>query len=194
MDKPISEQQSLQIIQQMIENSKVKFSDNSYFFILWGWLVLIASVLQFVLIEIEYPKSYLVWPVLMAIGGVFSGIEARKLIKGSRVKTAFGTVMSYLWGGYSVCICIIISIIIIEGLGLHLISIFIMVLSGLATLVTGAALGFTPLKLGGVSCWLLLMPALFAKPEYSLLFSGASMISAYLVPGYLLKYKVKRNV
>ena len=50
METNLTQQQSLKIIQEMIATSKNNLKDNSFFFLLWGWLVLIASLSNFALI------------------------------------------------------------------------------------------------------------------------------------------------
>ena len=41
MEKQIDEQMSLRIIAEAIENAKANFKDNGFFYLLWGWLVLV---------------------------------------------------------------------------------------------------------------------------------------------------------
>jgi len=81
MKTDFTEQDSLKVITEMIENSKAKIRDNGFFYLLWGWLVLIASVTNFILLTIHYEKSWLPWPILMIGGGIASGIAGYKLGK-----------------------------------------------------------------------------------------------------------------
>ncbi len=54
MKTTFNEQDSIRVITEMIENSKSNFKDNSFFYLLWGWLVLIASVTNFALLKMGY--------------------------------------------------------------------------------------------------------------------------------------------
>ena len=47
-EESFSPEESLQVIQTMIEKTKSKVVDNSFYFLLWGWLVFIASIGQFI--------------------------------------------------------------------------------------------------------------------------------------------------
>jgi hypothetical protein len=52
-DKTINESESLHVIQQMIQAAKNKISEDGFMYLLWGWLVLAASLVQFVLIQMH---------------------------------------------------------------------------------------------------------------------------------------------
>lgn len=47
MENQLDEQLSLKIIAEAIENTKSNFKDNGFFYLLWGWLVLFASLLEY---------------------------------------------------------------------------------------------------------------------------------------------------
>ncbi len=194
MESQMNEQQSLQIIQKMIENSKVKFRDNSFFFILWGWLALIVSVIHFTLERLDFSYYYIGWPIMMAVGGIISGIVGYRLSRKVKAKTVYGSAMPYLWGGFFISIIFINVIVGVLGIYGDYIPVFILLLSAVATMVTGGLLDFKPLIIGGLSCWLWMVLCLIVPLEYVVLVSGLSTITAYLVPGYLLKYRVKKHV
>ena len=48
-DENITQQQSLVIIESMINKAKNQFSENGFAYLLWGWVILFCSVSQFVL-------------------------------------------------------------------------------------------------------------------------------------------------
>jgi hypothetical protein len=73
-----SPQQSLRIIQAMIEKSKDSVADKSYYFLLWGWLVLVAALIQFVLKVIVRTELHPVAWNLMWIGLILSIWHGRK--------------------------------------------------------------------------------------------------------------------
>jgi hypothetical protein len=74
-EENFSPQQSLQLIQSMIDKTKQNISDKSIYFLVWGWLTFIACTGQFILKHIyNYPKHYYVWWVVV-IGIFFSIYE-----------------------------------------------------------------------------------------------------------------------
>jgi hypothetical protein len=44
----LSPQQSIDLIQSMIDKTKNTVADGSVFFLLWGWVVFIACILQYI--------------------------------------------------------------------------------------------------------------------------------------------------
>lgn len=190
MKKEINEQKSMDIILETIENAKENFRDDGFFYLLWGWLVLAASVLQLALIVfIETPYNWVGWPVLMTLGGILSGIHISKLSKECRVKSHFDTVMIYLWWGFMISILLILGVTFAGVLKFYMMNALIIVLFSLGTFVSGGILKFSPLKIGAVSGWIIAGFAFFVTNEYQLLLVALAIIVAYLIPGYILKYK-----
>ena len=57
-EKQISEQESLLIIQQMIQTAKAEQKDDGKGWILWGWLLFAASILTYLNIELGWYDTY----------------------------------------------------------------------------------------------------------------------------------------
>ena len=55
-DKLTSGEESLAIIHAMINKAKHQFSDNGHLYLLWGWVVLLCSITQFLIINFFYFK------------------------------------------------------------------------------------------------------------------------------------------
>ena len=61
-NQKFSAEQSLQLIQSMIEKAKQDVANNSFYFLLWGWLIFIAALLNFVLMKFtDFEQPYLAW-------------------------------------------------------------------------------------------------------------------------------------
>ena len=61
-EQQFSPEQSLTIIQSMIETAKNEFSENGHLYLLWGWVVFICSIAEFILLAIfKYEHHYIVW-------------------------------------------------------------------------------------------------------------------------------------
>ena len=73
-EKPLSPEESLQLIQTMISKTKDAVADNSFYFLFWGWLVFGCCMGSFILkVYFHSPYESYVW-FLMPVGGVISGI------------------------------------------------------------------------------------------------------------------------
>lgn len=61
-EKSLTEKESLELIARMINRAKNRFIENGFLYLLWGWVVLLCCLLQFVIVNIlSYKKGYYVW-------------------------------------------------------------------------------------------------------------------------------------
>lgn len=85
----LSTKDSLKIIQTVIEQRKRKYEENGFFLLLWGALVIIAGVSQYIMIAMGKANiSGYVWLFTMIPGFIFtfisSFIEGRKKVKSKK--------------------------------------------------------------------------------------------------------------
>ena len=187
METTISEKESLKIISEMIEASKNNIKDNGFFYLLWGWLVLAASLLHFILLSTDFKYPFIPWPVLMITGAVISVIAGIRLGKKAKVISHIDKTIIYLWWGFFFTILVILFIASAGNLAWNVSTPLIIALYGLGTFVSGGALKFKPLIIGGIACWVIAVVATYLEYRYVLLLTALSVIIAYLIPGYMLK-------
>jgi len=75
--------QSLQIIDEMVQRARFNFSKGSVFFIIWGVLLTIAGVGEFLLQQMNCAMPWILWPIAGSLGGIISGIYGSKLSRES---------------------------------------------------------------------------------------------------------------
>jgi hypothetical protein len=191
METNLTELESIRIIQEMIATSKNKIKDNSFFFLLWGWLVLIASLSHYVIlrINISYEYAYLPWPIMMFGGGIVSAIAGIRLGKRAQVISHFDKMIIFLWWGFFFTLIVVLFMAAFQKIEWTSAHVLIIALYGLGTFVSGGVLKFKPLVIGGIASWIISLIALFVSPINVLLLIALSIIIAYLIPGYLLKSK-----
>jgi hypothetical protein len=68
-----------------------------------------------------------------------------------------------------------------------------LILYGMPTFLSGVILKFKPLMVGAVCCWTLAIISPFINVQYQLLLIAGAVIAAWIIPGYLLKRKFKKN-
>lgn len=191
-EKPLSAPESLALIQQMIQSAKQGLSDNSYDLLLWGWLVLAASLSHFALLHTDFAMPWLPWPVLMSVGTVLAFVNGARRDKRERgVRTAIGDFMVGLWSGFGVLMLMLIGVGVVYSWALAYP--LIIALYGLSTFATGNALRFRPLVWGGAACWVLATVAFRVEFDAQLLLVAAAVLAAYIVPGHLLKNQYRRG-
>jgi len=191
MEKQLNERESLRIIQEMIEKSKTNLGESSYFYLLWGWLVLISSLSHFILLMVSFKQPYIIWPIAMTLGAVLSIIKSKKLKNKSKAKTYIENSIIHLWIGFSISMFVILLSAVYGKLDWVTSNSLIIVLYGFGTYVSGGILNFKPLKIGGIASWVLAFASMFLPGQYTLLAIALSIVVAYLWPGYLLRSKEK---
>ena len=192
MKTEFNENDSLMLIQEMIENSKARLGESSFFFLLWGWLVLLASIIHFILLMTGYANPWLPWPVMMVIGGIVASVKGRKINREKQVKTYLDSTMSYLWLGFVFTLFFILFFAGYGKISWSMSNILIVTLYGMGSFVSGGILKFRPLILGGIASWVIAVVSVFLAPEYTILSIAVSIVIAYLVPGYMLRTKEKQ--
>lgn len=191
-EKTLTEKDSFELISRMIQSSKETLGDDGTHYMIWGWGVLIAALTQFILLQTGFEYDWLAWAVLMPLCGVIALIAGYRKEKKSRVKTFVESYLGYLWLAFIISMAIILTFM--PTIGAAAVYPIIIVLYGIGTFVSGGALNFLPLKAGGIACWILAVIAIRVDFEYQLLLIAASVLIAYLIPGYLLKQKYHRQI
>ena len=181
-----SPEQSLQLIQSMISKTKQDMSDNSIYFLVWGWITFIACTGQFVLKHIlKYDQHYQVW-WLIVVGIAFSIYQGIKEGKIQKVKTYVGDSIKYLWIGMGISYFVLSMILSKIGWNSAVFPFFIM-MYGLGTFISGSILQFKPLVIGGIMAWALAIGAVYVEYDYQMLFGAAAILVSYIIPAYLLR-------
>lgn len=190
-----SAQESLQVIHSMIEKAKNQFSENGHLYLLWGWVVFVCSVAQFILLKyVQYEKHYYVWMATW-LAVIYQLFYLRRQQKSQRVQTYTDKMMGYIWISFFILMMLIgFSIGAIGKENYYkLISPVFLGLYGVPTFLCGVFLRFRPLVIGGIGCWVLSAIAHFIPADFQLLLLSASMIIAWIIPGYSLQKKYKQQ-
>ena len=186
-NETFSPQQSLLVIQSMINKTKTQLGNNTFYLLLWGWLVFSACLLQyFLLVFIKYPKHYYAW-FLMGIGVIASIIHASRSRRTQKIKTYVGESMGVLWTGMGIAF-FTLWIILMQAGWQYAFPLYILMYAT-ATFISGGILQFRPLQVGGAICWGLAVAASYVSYQNQILFTAGAILVSYLVPGYLLKSK-----
>lgn len=186
-----SEHESLQLIHKMISTAKHDISDNSFFYLLWGWLVFTASISNYILLSVlKYEHHYLPWAILMPLGGIVSGIYGSRLRSKEKVRTYVDEFMKYGLIAFLVSMFITLFSMGAAG-GPQAVYPFIMILYGIWLFISGGALRFKPLMAGAVVNWIAACISFYLVFEYQLLVLAAAVLLGYIVPGHMLKAAYK---
>lgn len=190
----ISQLESLEIIQSMINKAKNNFSENGHLYLLWGWVVLVCSITEFVLLQINYEKHYLVWMLCWA-AFIYQAIFLARKRRQKTVQTYTHDILKYVWLVFIIIMFLMGFLFgaILGGEYYKMITPGFLAIYGMPTFLSGIILRFKPLIIGGISCWVLSIVSTLIPPEYNLLLVAAAMIVAWIIPGYLLRSRFRKS-
>lgn len=182
-ERNITKQESLAIIQEMINKSKKQLTDRSKYFMMWGVAVFACAIIQYFLLRNLQPHTQMVWlsmPVLAVIQ-LFLSIRDRKKEKVlSHNTAAIGSVWLAL--GISFFILAFLS----SRISFDMFP-FLILLYGIGTFITGRIIQFKPLIFGGLACFMLCVLITYVEGPEKLLILALSVLLSYIIPGILLK-------
>ena len=185
--------ESIQLIESMILEVKRDFSYNGFHFLLWGWLVMLAAVVNYILLNyLGYSNHWVGWPILMSIGGIITVVVTLRDKKSRRAQTILNRVMGQLW--LTVIIGIVVVLFLMPQIGiLNTYPIFVL-LYGIGTFATGRIIKFTPLIIGGALCFVLAVVSAYQSFSNQLIIIALAILVSYIIPGHLLYNKYQKNV
>jgi hypothetical protein len=190
--KEFTPQESLELIKNMIESTKGKVADDSFYFLFWGWLVFACCLIQYIMkVQLQMEQHYWVW-FLMPIGGVITAIYGSKKAKTVKVKGFVDDAMNYLWT--SIVLSFIVMVIINSyNEGWKVAFTYYILLYAIGTYVTGSLIRFRPLIIGGLINFVLAAVSNRFSFDNQLLLGAFAILCSYIIPGHLLRLRFKQQ-
>lgn len=187
-----SAEESLKLINEMIAQAKQDYHNNSFYFLLWGWLLFFTGIGHYLLLQSEFmPYANWLWLIQAAIGGTVSFFHGSKEDRKSGAGNSHvnKTIMN-IWLGFGLTLFFII----FSSGQMRINSIpFILLVTGMPTFLSGRILRFPALVWGGISFWLFGIAALYVPEQFTTLLFSAAIFCGYLVPGFALRSDEKRK-
>jgi hypothetical protein len=189
-EKSLTEHESFEVISRMIKTAQNDIQDDSFYYLIWGWLVFAASTISYFLMQINYENSSLPWAILMPLGGIATGIYSYKQERKQKVRSYVDDVMKYVVISFLVSLFIVLFSMSKLGLSTYPL---VMIIYGTWLFISGGAVKFQPLVLGGIINWILGIAAFFVEFEIQLLLLAGAVLLGYIVPGHMLKNRFKKH-
>ena len=188
----LSQEKSLEIIQQMIQKAKTNFTDNGLGWLVWGSLIFISSLATFFLIKTNSRNIFMAWNIF---GGIAIVLLAYDFLKPKRqgAKSYVSDILRYVDIGFMVCLFIIIfsmNVAVGPNAGFG----YLLMLYGFLMLIQSGALKFKPLLVGSVVNWVGAV-GIFLNPvfKYDMLITAAAVFIGYIIPGLILRKQFKKE-
>lgn len=194
-EKKLSEHESLLIIHQMIQTAKQEQKDDGLGWIIWGWLLFLASAVSFVNLKTQWFSAFFFWSFIGMASIVFllfSIVRHLFFKKKERVKTYTGDLFEKLNIGFFICL---IFIILSMNLGVAPVKGFALLINlyGFWILIYGTALNFRPSVIAAFVTWAIGFAALYVNDfQWTMLLHGLAVLCGYIIPGHIANNEFKK--
>ncbi|HSR40318.1 MAG TPA: hypothetical protein VLL95_15515 [Phnomibacter sp.] len=210
--KPMTEQESLAMISEMIAKAKTSYHDTGAGSILWGTIISFCSLVTWAQIHFQWSIPFDIW-LLTLLAVVATIYWSARDSKRRKVKSYDQTAMDYTWTCFGIAIFLVVHANAgtrnafndlkdsIEAAGLSRPSIsfsdyapaYLLVLYGIPTLVTAGIKNFRPMLIGGIVCWVSAVLVVYVDSETDMLLMALSAIAAWLIPGLVLRRRCAKR-
>jgi hypothetical protein len=179
-------EESLRIITEMINKTKINIRQSSFHLLFWGWLIFVCSMSDYLLWKFtDFTHPFYVW-ILVVPGALVSIVYGFITGRKEKVHTYADRLYMWTWMGFMISAIVLF---IVQWQRMDLVAPYILMLAGFPTFLSGIILKFKPLVIGGIIFWLIAVIVSFAGPSVAPLGMPVAVITGYLIPGYMLKNK-----
>ncbi len=195
MDKNnLTPEESFDIITKAISNFKMNYKEGAKSFLLWGWVLTLASFSNFIILKVLHIKeaygsmgfySLANWVLFGIIGFIFLFFMERKTNKDKKVFSHLDGYIKKLWivtaASFFVAVILCIKLEIAPPP-------IMLLIAGIATTTSGLLIKSKPVIIGGIAFFIFSIATTFVSNENIALIVGLAIICGYLIPGYFLKF------
>ncbi len=189
-EKQLTEKESLKLISRTIYQAKGYFYETGISGIIYGFSILICSVLTYLtekaVISFPFHPFYLFIPVFF----VQSFVQLREEKK-KKAKTFTDEAIDFVWTGFFLSVLVAFTAVF-AGINYMAISI-ILILTGLATFLTGMLSKFRYHIICSFVCWLLASVSFFVQDARIYLLLAVTALIVWIIPGFILNAVFKKQ-
>jgi len=189
-EKLMTGEESLKIITDMISKTKVNIRQSSFHLLFWGWLIFVCSLSEYLLWHFtDYTRPYYIWFFVLPgiiVSFIYGFVTGRK----AKVHTYADYLYVWTWFGFLIASLVLF---IVRSSEMENFALYMLILAGFPTFMSGIILRFKPLIAGGICFWIIAIIVNFAGPLLSPLGMPVAVLFGYLIPGYILKNKIDHD-
>jgi len=189
-EKELTGEESLRLINRMIYEAKGYFYESGLSAIIYGFSVLICTVLAYLfekkMFSFPFHPFLLMMPVFVMQGWVQYKEEKKK-----KVKTFTDEAIDYVWTGFFLStLAALCGNFANAG---YIIVTIILFLIGFAVFITGLIAKFRYNVFCGIICLLIAIVSFFIQNVNIYLFLAAVAVLVWLIPGFILRAHFKKQ-
>jgi len=174
---------SIEIIETMFRESKKSMHKNSFYFIVWGIIFIIAGIAEYFMFGNK--SIWMIWPIMSVIGAAITMVYGMKEGKRSGIQTAGDRINSFTWGAFGIGLLFVIVYSVYNQLSPHPL---VLMLAGSATFISGGISKFKPFIWGALVLEIgAILTAFVIDTPYHGLISAICLLFGYVVPGLILR-------
>lgn len=189
-DRKLDAQQSFELINRMIENTRSRMERNAGLpFLVWGYATVVFALgVWGLVLHTGDPRWNWLWLALPVVGGIGMYLTHRDKQEG-RVHTFVDRVINHIWLVLGLTACFM-TLLTMTGVARLPMLFIIVLLMGIGTSVTGLVIRFAPAVAGGF-VGIVVAPLLFVTTGglWSPLLFIAAFVAMMIVPGHILNYR-----
>ena len=191
-ERKLTEKESMELITSMINKARNRFNESGIIYLIYGWVIFICSLVQFIALYFyKNTDVYYIW-YLTWLPVIYHVIYLRKKRASEKTRTYTDEIIGYIWLVFIISISLLIFLLLYLKISAT-INLTILILYGMPTFLSGVILKSKALKIGGVFCWLLAILSVFIYPDFQSLLIALAVVVAWIIPGYILKEKLKKE-
>lgn len=219
-EQPLSEQESLRLITEMIQKAKKTFHERGTSSILWGSVVALCGLLSFAQMQWDFYIGFDVWLLTLAAFVPQAWISF-KHGRERQVLTHAQAAMNNVWIVYGISVfALVFYFNIVPGVtdaqwldgGRQIMETdkatgiqrpyrysvassgsLLLMLYAIPTLITGLTHRFRPMIIGAIVCYGFFIASLFTDTRLDMLFNGLAAICNWLIPGLILRQRFRKE-
>ena len=190
-ERKLKEKESLELIAQMIQNTKNRMETNCGMpFLLWGYTTVFTSLLVWLLVTYTQNNNWqYLWFMLPIIGGTGTYLSARN--QQPTVKSHLDKVISYIWLVFGTA-GFLISLLAMFFWKLPILFI-ILLLMGMGTTLTGLVINYKTVTICGTLGALSSIGCLFYEGFNQVLIFAPVFIFMMIIPGHVLNHAARKQ-
>jgi Flp pilus assembly protein TadB len=193
-EKKFSGEESLQLIQRMIQTAKDEHREKGDGWLIWGWLLFGASVGSVVLSYAQLGRyiGYL-WLGMLAVGLIVYAWGHLLKQRQEKVHTYVHELLNKIESGFFISLFAIVASSYITK------SVFsfgyFYILYAFWMFIHGSAIRFRPLIVGAWVNWIGALAIFWVDSfRYDMMISAVAVLVGYLIPGYMLRADYRKKM
>lgn len=193
----MDEKTAISLIEQMIRDTKAEIRSNGFYFLLWGWLVLVAALANYYLLEYtDYVYHSLPWGVAIPAGVILtlvkSWLDRKKTVE--RTKSFVDLLLKRTIIAFSISM-FLVCLFMPAGGQWKAFYPTLMVIYAIWLFLSGSILRFKPLVVGAYLNWLAAaIGYIWVDHGVHLLLIAFAVLSGFIIPGTLLEKRYQNYV